>query len=380
MSPIYFDNNATAPPAPAVLAAMQECLLECWGNPSSRHRIGASAKDRLALARTQVATLIGAAPAAVMFAGSASEANQTAIRGALAMSDGRRHVVASAVEHPSTLLMLRHLQATGVDVTLIGVDGDGRLDLTALEAAITDETALVSLMWANNETGVLYPVKEAAQLAKSRGALFHTDAVQAAGRVAIDVKAMAPDFLTISGHKLHAAKGVGALYVRKGLSLPPLVFGHQERGRRGGTENVAAIAGMGVAAEQAARRMEQTAPAVLALRERFERGLLQRLPQARVNGAGAPRLPNTSSIRLGLLDAQVVLELLDRAGICAGSGSACMAGGNLPSHVLLAMGLSEPQALATLRISLSRYNRADEVDTVLEALVAIAAAQQERAA
>jgi cysteine desulfurase len=368
---IYLDNNATAPPAPAVLAAMHDCLRDCWGNPSSMHRVGAAAKERLATARGQVAALIGATPPEIVFTGSATEANHMAILGALALSAERRHIVASLVEHPSTLLLLRHLQASGVRVTWVGVDAQGRLDLDELAAAIMPDTALVSLMWANNETGVIFPVAEAARLAKSRGVLFHTDAVQAAGRLVIDVKQVPVDLLSIAGHKLHAAKGVGALYVRKGVKLPPLLFGHQERGRRGGTENVAGIAGMGVAAELAAQTLAQDAVAVAALRDRLERGLIQCLPQAQVNAADAPRLPNTSSVRLATIDSEIILDRLDRAGICASSGSACTAGGTMPSHVLLAMGLSSQEALATVRFSLSRYNRAEEIDTVLETLVAI---------
>lgn len=377
---IYLDNNATTPPAPAVLAAMHECQRECWGNPSSKHQAGYAAKALLAKARAQVAALIGATAPEIAFSGSATEANHMAILGALALSEGRRHVVASAVEHPSTLLLLRHLQAGGVRVTLVGVDARGQLDMNALAAAIAPDTALVSLMWANNESGVVFPVSEAARLAKSRGVLFHTDAVQAAGRLAIDVRQAPVDMLSIAGHKLHAAKGVGALYVRKGLKLPPLLFGHQERGRRGGTENVAAIVGMGVAAELAAQTLAPDAVAVAALRDRLEQGLLSRLPQAQVNAAGAARLPNTSSMRFGAIDAEVILDRLDRAGICASGGSACTAGGNAPSHVLLAMGLSEQQALASVRFSLSRYNSAAEIDAVLDVLTGIVQARESMAA
>lgn len=381
MSPtIYLDNNATTPPAPAVLAAMHDCLRDCWGNPSSKHHAGYAAKERLAIARTQVAALIGAAPPEIVFTGSATEANHTAILGALALSDGRRHVVASAVEHPSTLLLLRHLQSIGVRVTLVGVDTQGRLALNDLAAAIEADTALVSLMWANNESGAVFPVIEAARLAKGRGVLFHTDAVQAAGRLAIDVGQAPVDLLTLAGHKLHAAKGTGALYVRKGLKLPPLLFGHQERARRGGTENVAGIVGMGAAAELAAQTLARDAVTVAALRDRLEQGLLSRLPQVQVNAAGALRLPNTSSVRFGEIDAEIILDRLDRAGICASGGSACTAGGNAPSHVLLAMGLAERQALATVRFSLSRYNRAEEIDLVLDVLVDIVQRRQSMAA
>ena len=365
-TPIYLDNNATTPLAPGVLAAMEDCLRQCYGNPSSMHRVGASAKHRLAKARAEVAALIGAAPAEIVFVSGATEANHTAILGALAARPDRRHVVVSAVEHPSQLLLLRHLESKGVRVTYLKVDGEGRLDLDQLTSAIQDDTALVSLMWANNETGVLFPIAEAAAIAKSRGALFHADAVQAAGKVAIDLRQAPVDLLSISGHKLHAAKGVGALYVRKGLKLPPLFFGHQERGRRGGTENLPAIVGFGVAAELAAQALVKDLPGIAILRDRLEQGLARCLPQSRVNGIGAPRLANTCSIRFATVDAEIVLDRLDEAGVCASSGSACTAGGTEPSHVLLAMGQSHEAALASVRFSLSRFNSAAEIERVLE--------------
>lgn len=363
---IYLDHNATTRPTPEVVAAMQDCLQDGWGNPSSTHRIGALAKVRLIAARSQLAALLGATPPEMVFTGSASEANHMAILGALALFPQRRHVVASLVEHPSTLLLLRHLQGTGVQITWIGVDQQGQLDLAELDAAIRPDTALVSLMWANNETGVIFPVAAAAALAKRRGVLFHTDAVQAVGRLPIDLQQVPVDLLSLSGHKLHAAKGVGALYVRKGLKLPPLLFGHQERGRRGGTENVAGITGLGVAAQQVAQQMKAVNRVAL-LRDRLEQGLM-RLPQAHINASQASRLPNTCSVRFGQVDAEIILERLDRAGICASSGSACTAGGNLPSHVLLAMGLSSDQALASIRFSLSHSNQEHEIDTVLAVL------------
>jgi len=363
---IYLDNNATTQPAPEVLAAMLDCLRDCWGNPSSKHHMGEAAKERLMTAHGQVGALIGAVPAEIVFTGSATEANHTAILGALAISEGRRHIVASAVEHPSTMLLLKHLQDSGVRVTYVSVDAQGQLNLDQLAAAIADDTAVVSVMWANNETGVIFPVAQAAELAKRRGALFHTDAVQAAGRIAIDVKNMPVDLLSMAGHKLHAAKGVGALFVRKGTKLPPLIFGHQQRGRRGGTEALAGIVGMGVAAELAAHRQEHDTPAIAAFRDRLEQGLIERLPQTQINSVKATRLPNTSSLRFGTVDAEIVLARLDRARICASSGSACTAGATAPSHALLAMGMSSQQALATVRFSLSRYTCAEDIDAVLE--------------
>ena len=368
---IYLDNNATAPPAPSVVEAMRECLEQCWGNPSSMHRIGMAAKVRVINARAQVAALIGAAPPEIVFTGSATEANHTAILAALSMAEGKRHIVSCAVEHPSTLLLFRHLKESGVRVTLVGVDAQGTIDLDQLAAAIEPDTALVSLMWANNETGAIFPISDAAKIAKSRGVPFHTDAVQAAGRLAIDVRQVPVDFLSIAGHKLHAAKGVGALFVRKGISLPPLLFGHQERGRRGGTENVAGIVGMGIAAELAAQSLERDSVVIAGLRDRFEKELGRRLHHVRVNAAGAQRLPNTSSVSFEGFEAEMILDRLDRSGIWVSSGSACTAGGNAPSHVLLAMGLSPQDALSTVRFSLSRYNNAGEIDVVLGALTEI---------
>lgn len=371
---VYLDNNATTPPAPEVLGVMQDCLRDGWGNPSSLHHVGAAAKARVVLARAQLAGLLGATAAEIVFTASATEANHMAIHGALALAAGKRHVVTSLVEHPSTLLLLRSLQASGVRVTWLGVDAHGRIDMDELAAAIGPDTALVSLMWANNETGAIFPVAEAAALAKARGVLFHTDAVQYAGRLPIDVRQVPVDMLSIAGHKLHAAKGVGAFYVRKGVKLPPLVLGHQERGRRGGTENVAGIAGLGMAAELAAQALAADAAEVAhttALRDRLEQKLTQRLANVRVNALGAARLPNTSSMRFGQIDAEIILDRLDRAGICASSGSACTAGGTMPSHVLTAMGLRSEEALASVRFSLSRYNSVEEIDAVVEAVVKI---------
>jgi len=279
--------------------------------------------------------------------------------------------VVSAVEHPSTLGLLAHLQAEGVRVTQLPVDREGRLDLAALERAITPDTALVSLMWANNETGVVFPVADAARIAQSKGVLFHTDAVQAAGKLPLDLAQVPVDLLSLSGHKFHAPKGVGALFVRKGLALQPMLFGHQERRRRGGTENVPAIVGIGLACELAAGELESKAAAMAALRDRLESGVLARIPGATVNGGTAPRVANTSSVRFGELEAEAILDKLDKAGICASSGAACTAGGSAPSHVLVAMGLSDAQALATIRFSLSRYTTEAEIDHVLDVLASI---------
>ena len=367
-APVYVDNNATTPLAPEVLTAMTACLAECYGNPSSLHRIGAAAKQMVMDARSKVAALLGASPAEIVFTSSATESNHLAILGALGRDRSRRHVVTTAVEHPSTRLLLAQLANQGVSVSEIAVDGDGLPDLAALEAAITPHTALVSMMWANNETGAILPVAEAAAMAASHGVVFHTDAVQAVGRVPVDMRHVPADLLSLSGHKLHAAKGIGVLFMRKGCKLPPLLWGHQERGRRGGTENVAAIVGLGVAAELALASMEADNAYIAALRHRLEQGLLQQLPFASVNGKGALRLANTSNIRFGEIDAEITLDRLDKAGICASSGSACSAGGTEPSHVLRAMGQSRTEALAAVRFSLSRYNTVLEVDRILKVL------------
>ncbi|CAL1239781.1 cysteine desulfurase family protein [Candidatus Methylocalor cossyra] len=378
---IYLDNNATTPVAPECMEAMARCLRESWGNPSSKHRAGEAAKSETLAARAKVAALLGASPAEIVFTSGGTEANHQAILGALAALPERRHVVTSQVEHPSTLALLRHLESQGVRVTYLPVDGQGRLDLLDLERALTEDTALVSLLWANNETGVLFPIAEAARLAAARGALFHTDAVQAVGKIPIDVRQVPVDFLSFSGHKLHAPKGVGALFVRKGRKLAPLLFGHQERGRRGSTENVPGIAALGVAAELAGQALEGASKGQIgALRDRLERELMARIPGATVNGAGADRVPGTTSLCLGPMDAEPVLDQLDRAGICASAGAACTSAGTEPSHVLLAMGLAPEAALGTIRFSLSRYTTAAEIDRVVELLPDIVRAHLAEAA
>jgi len=368
---VYLDNNATTALAPECVAPLLECLCASWGNPSSKHAVGEAAKSRVIAARASAAKLLNAAPAEIVFTASGTESNHLAIHGALAARPGRAHIVTGAVEHPATLALLAQLETQGVRVTRLPVDTDGGLDLVALDSAITPDTALVSLMWANNETGVLFPVAEAARMARAKGALFHTDAVQAAGKLAIDLAALPADLLSFSGHKLHAPKGAGALFVRKGLKLQAMLFGHQERNRRGGTENVPGIVGMGVACELAAQALDAKAAAMAALRDRLETGVLARFPFARINGGRSPRVANTSSVRFGELEAEVILDRLDKAGICASSGAACTAGGSAPSHVLQAMGLADAQARATIRFSLSRYTTAAEIDQVLDTLSSV---------
>lgn len=368
---VYLDNNATTRLAPECMGSVSACLQDAYANPSSKHAAGARAKELLEQARASVARLLNAAPAEIVFTASGTESNHLAIRAALAASPGKSHVVVSAVEHPATLRLLSRLQADGVRITQLPVDREGMLDLAALEQSISPDTALVSLMWANNETGVLFPVAEAARIAKSRDVLFHSDAVQAAGKLALDLASVPADLLSLSGHKFHAPKGAAALFVRKGLKLQPMLFGHQERARRGGTENVPGIVGMGHACELTAGDMEAKSAAIAALRDRFESGVLARIPFAGINGGRSPRVGNTSSLCFGTLEAEAILDKLDKAGICASSGAACTDGGSAPSHVLLAMGLSEAQARATIRFSLSRYTTETEIDQVLDVLVSV---------
>lgn len=377
MKPIYLDNNATTRIAPEVLEAMLPFLTESYGNPSSPHRFGEPVKKRIGEARSSVAALLRANPAEIVFTSGATESNQTAILGALEMRPGRRQIVTTAVEHPSTLLLFRHLEGKGYRVTLLPVDKEGSLGIEALREAVTEETALVSVMWANNETGVIFPIARVAEVARGKGALIHTDAVQTVGKIFVDLSTVPADFLSFSGHKLHAPKGVGALFVRKGSKLPPLLFGHQERGRRGGTENVSGIVGLGRGCELALSGMEVEMERVRALRDRLEEGILREIPMARVNGirhrtgSGCGRIPNTTNLRFGTLDAEAILNRLDRAGIAASAGSACAAGGTEPSHVLTAMELSREEALASVRFSLSRFTTPEEIDRVVEVLPAV---------
>lgn len=372
---IYLDHNATTQPAEEVVAAMTDTLLHCWGNASSMHRMGGEAKSRLVKARAQVAALLGAVPAEIVFTSGATESNHMAILGALTAQPGKTHIVSSTVEHPATLKLLAHLEALGFSVTCLTVDGQGRLDPGQIEAALTPQTAVLSLMWANNETGVLFPVAAAAQIARAKGVWFHTDAVQAVGKVPVDVRQIPVDLLSVSAHKLHGPPGVGALFVRKGVALPALMFGHQERHRRGGTENLPGIVGFGEAAQRLGQSWQADAVHVQALRDAFEQQLLQTFPAVRINAGAAERLPNTSNFSFGSasgwIDSEILLDRLDKAGVCASSGSACTAGGTEPSHVLTAMGLSPEEALSALRFSFGSGNTAAEVHLVIELLQGI---------
>mgnify|MGYP005810255249 CR=1 FL=1 len=371
MNAIYLDHNATAPVLPVCVARMVEVMTAPPGNPSSKHAAGQAAKQILEQARAELAALLGAEPVEIVFTSGGTESNHQAILGTLALQPMKRHVITSSVEHPSTLALLDHLARRGLRVTTLPVDGEGRVDPQALAAALRPDTALVSVLWANNETGIIQPLEAIAPLVRAHGALLHTDAVQAVAKRPLDLGALPVDLLSLSGHKFGAPPGVGALYVRKGLKLPPLLHGHQERRRRAGTPNLPGIAALGAACAQVAPSLAMTAASVAALRDRLEAGLRAAVPGVIVNGAGAPRLPNTASVRFVGVEAEFVLDRLERCGIFAAAGSACTSEGSAPSHVLIAMGLADHEALATVRFSLGPENTAAEIDRVVETLGAL---------
>ncbi len=403
---IYLDHNATTPIAPEVREAMRPYLAEEWGNPSSSYRFGAKLKAVIETARAQVAELIGASSREIVFTSGATEANNTAIQAALKAHPTRRHIVTSAVEHSSVLTLCQALQREGARVTMLPVNREGLLNLADLENAISDETAVVSLMWANNETGVLFPVERIAELCRARGVLFHCDAVQSVGKLPVDVRRLPVDYLTLSGHKFHAPKGVGALFVRRGAPFTPLIHGgHQERGRRGGTENVALIAGLGVAAERARKGVADYAARVRPLRDALEQGILGAcssgrqsapsrerkvqsrltsaatapegnagIPNTELNGHPEQRLPNTTNITFHGVESEALLLLLDQAGVCASSGSACLADSDEPSHVVRAMKPESAASRQMVRFSLGWENTPEEIRETLAVLKSAAAA------
>jgi cysteine desulfurase len=369
MRPVYLDNNATTRVAPEVLEAMLPYFGELYGNPSSMHSFGGQVARKVREAREQVAALLGAQSDEILFTSCGTESDNTAIRAALATNPDRRHIVMSRVEHPAVKALGASLAKEGYRVTELPVDREGCLDLDLYEKALTPDTAIVSLMWANNETGVLFPVEAAAALARQRGIVFHTDAVQAVGKIPVDMQGNDMDMLSLSGHKLHAPKGVGILYVRRGTRFSPfLVGGHQERERRGGTENTPGIIGLGKACELAAANLSAENGEVRRLRDKLETELLRRIPNTRVNGNREQRLPNTTNISFEYVEGEGILLLLDQYGICASSGSACTSGSLQPSHVLRAMGVPFTMAHGSIRFSLSVYNTEDEIDLVIEKL------------
>jgi len=369
---VYLDNNATTQIDPAVLDAMLPYLSEFYGNPSSMHSFGGQVKTALEEARAQVASLLGAQDTEIIFNSCGSEGNNTAIHAALAAQPEKRHIITTAVEHPAILSVCKHLEKKGYDVTYLSVDRQGQLDLMELEAALTGGTALVTTMYANNETGVVFPVEAIALMAKEYGATVHVDAVQAVGKLPIDMSRSAIDLLTLSGHKLHAPKGIGALYVRKGFRFRPfLLGGHQERGRRAGTQNVASIVALGKAAAIAELDLAQGTPSEAALRDRLQRELLATIPDCEVNGGNSPRLPNTTNIGFKYIEGEAILYMLNREGICASSGSACTSGSLDPSHVLMAMGLPYTILHGSIRFSLSRFTTEAEIQHVLAVMPGI---------
>ena len=366
---IYMDNNATTRVAPEVLEAMMPYLRDYYGNPSSMHTFGGQVGRAVARAREQVADLLGAAPEEIVFTSCGTESDSTAILSALQTYPEKNHVVTTRVEHPAVKNLCENLELfTGrkYHTTRLHVHSDGTLDVQRFRDSLTDETVIASAMWANNETGVLFPVEEMARITRERGVLFHTDAVQAVGKIPLNLRDSAIDFLSISGHKLHAPKGVGVLYVRKGTPFVPFMNGgHQERGRRGGTENVASIIGLGRACELAAAKMAEENTRVRALRDKLEHGLLTSVPKALLNGHPELRLPNTANISFEYVEGEAILLHMNQLNICASSGSACTSGSLEPSHVLRAMGVPFTAAHGSIRFSLSVYNTEEEIDFVL---------------
>jgi cysteine desulfurase len=372
MNTIYLDNNATTQVAEDVLEAMLPYFRELYGNPSSMHSFGGQVGQKIRTAREQVAALLGAMPEEIIFTSCGTESDNAAIRSALAIHPDKKHIVTSRVEHPAIHALCAQLATQGYRITELPVDKNGLLDLENLEKNLTPDTAVVSLMWGNNETGVIFPVEEAARLAHEKGILFHTDAVQSAGKIPINMKNNVIDMLSISGHKLHAPKGIGILYVRRGTRFSPfLIGGHQEKGRRGGTENTPSIIGLGKACGLADRNMQKENKEVKRLRDKLEKELLERIPQSRVNGDTTNRLPNTTNISFEYVEGEAILLLMNELGICASSGSACTSGSLQPSHVLRAMGVPFTMAHGSIRFSLSIYNTEKEIDFVIDKMPAI---------
>lgn len=369
MSVIYVDNNATTQVAPEVLEEMLPYFNEFYGNPSSMHSFGGKVGRKLIQARADVAALIGAAPEEIIFTSCGTESDSTAIRAAIESYPDKKHIITSRVEHPAVKNLFEYLSKNGYRVTFVPVDRQGRLDLDYLYKNLSDDTAIVSIMWANNESGVIFPVEEISRTVREHGVVFHTDAVQAIGKIPIDLKNMDIDMLSLSGHKFHGPKGIGALYVRKGTKFFPfLIGGHQESGRRGGTENVASIIGLGKASQLAAAHLKKDIARVKELRDKLENELLKRVPSALINGDSKNRLPNTSSIAFEYVEGESILLMMDEFGICASSGSACTSGSLEPSHVLRAMGVPFTAAHGSIRFSLSIYNTTAEIDFIFEKL------------
>lgn len=369
MKTVYVDNNATTKVAPEVLEAMLPYFSEFYGNPSSMHFFGGQVQKKMDEARAKVADFLGADPSEIVFTSCGTESDNAAILGTLESYPEKRHLITTRVEHPAVGNLSTYLGRKGYRVTELSVDREGRLDLDELKESITDETALVTIMYANNETGVIFPIEEIGEIVKAKGIPFHSDAVQAAGKIPLNMKKSKLDMLSISGHKLHAPKGIGVLYIRKGTRFSPFIIGgHQEKGRRGGTENVPYIIGLGIACELAKKNMEQENTRVKALRDYLETKILENIPNTLVNGDRSHRLPNTLSVSFEYVEGESILLLLSDLGICASSGSACTSGSLEPSHVLRAMGVPFTAAHGSIRFSLSIYNTKEEMDYIIEHL------------
>jgi cysteine desulfurase len=366
---VYVDNNATTKVAPEVLEEMLPYFSEYYGNPSSMHFFGGQVQKRVDEARAKVADFLGAEPSEIVFTSCGTESDNAAILGTLDSYPEKRHLITTRVEHPAVGNVSTYLGRKGYRVTELSVDREGRLDLDELRESLTDETALVTIMYANNETGVVFPIEEIGEIVKARGIPFHTDAVQAAGKIPLNMKKSKVDMLSISGHKLHAPKGIGVLYIRKGTRFSPfMIGGHQEKGRRGGTENVPYIIGLGKACELAKKHLDEENTKVKALRDYLETKLLEKIPNTLVNGDRVHRLPNTVSVSFEYVEGESILLLLSDLGICASSGSACTSGSLEPSHVLRAMGVPFTAAHGSIRFSLSIYNTKEEMDYIIEHL------------
>jgi cysteine desulfurase len=372
MKTIYFDNNATTKVAEEVLEEMKPFFCELYGNPSSMHTFGGQTGQKIRQAREQVAGLLGCDPSEIIFTSCGTESDNTAIKGVLEAMPNRRKVITTRVEHPAVLSVCRSLENHGFKVVELPVNREGQIDLAQLEKEIDDDTALVTIMYANNETGVMFPIEKISEMTAEKGVVFHTDAVQAVGKIPLNLAKSNIDLLSISAHKLHGPKGVGVLYVRRGTRLRPFMLGgHQEGGRRAGTENVPGIIGLGKACELAAKNIREENEKVKKLRDRLENAILKSCPDCRVNGDRKNRLPNTTNISFEFIEGESILLLLDTHGICASSGSACTSGSLEPSHVLRAMGVPFTSAHGSIRFSLSRYNTEEEVDYTIEKLPGI---------
>ena len=370
MKKIYFDNNATTPIDPAVYEEMLPILKEGYGNPNSIHWAGRAARNKIEEARERVASLINADPSEILFTGGGSESDNNAIKGVWEkLKIKGNHIITTKVEHPAVLDTCKYLKKNGAQITYLSVDKNGNLDLNELKNAITDQTILITIVFANNEVGNIYPIKEITKIAHEKGVLVHTDAVQAVARISVDVADLGVDLLSLSGHKIHAPKGVGALYIKQHTPLEKLIHGgHQEKGRRAGTENTVGIIGLGKACEIAQKELAGNMEKISKLRDRLEARIIKEIPHTKLNGDKESRVPNTSNISFLYVEGEAILLNLDLYGIAASSGSACTSGSLDPSHVLLAIGLSHEVAHGSIRFSLSKFNTEKEVDYVLKVL------------